>query len=386
MPKEVRSTAARYLRKLSHGVPAAATGALESAAAESIGADHAEEAHARALETIERESGRKLDTASKEELDRVFLSDGKEALGRLKNEGPDAELSERHEDALEAIVEVDGSRPTLMFSEDDHVDLEDGTLGQWKGVTAKFLEQISRVAASVGRVDLDGKHQGTGFVITDGLILTNRHVLQALATQKQSGEWQFLGEPSITFDANPDKSRKRRVKIRKKVIRTGTQPIDRHAIDYKKLDFAILECEVSDEDRLPEPLLLESDADKVAVGRPIFTIGYPANPGYGAYASDVLQKLFQYRYGVKRFAPGEIDRGLGTAADGTGETVFTHDSTTLGGNSGSCVVDLGNDGRLVVGLHFAGAPKKANFAHSNALLHETFGDLGLSWKEWLPPV
>jgi hypothetical protein len=50
------------------------------------------------------------------------------------------------------------------------------------------------------------------------------------------------------------------------------------------------------------------------------------------------------------------------------------------------VVDLGNDGRLVVGLHFAGAPKKANFAHSNARLHETLGDLALSWKEWLPPV
>jgi V8-like Glu-specific endopeptidase len=238
----------------------------------------------------------------------------------------------------------------------------------------------------VGRIDLDGTHQGTGFVVTDGWILTNRHVLQALAKQKSSGEWEFLGEPSITFDADPGKSRKRRLKIRKKVIRTGTQQIERHAIDYKKLDFAVLECEASDEEHLPDPLLLESDADKIAVGRPIFTIGYPAKPGYGTYESDVLQKLFQYRYGVKRFAPGEIDRGLGTADEGTGETVFTHDSTTLGGNSGSCVVDLGNDGRLVVGLHFAGAPKKANFAHSNARLHETLGDLGLSWKEWLPPV
>ena len=69
-------------------------------------------------------------------------------------------------------------------------------------------------------------------------------------------------------------------------------------------------------------------------------------------------KLFQFRYGVKRYAPGEIDRGLGSRADRTGETVFAHDSTTLGGNSGSCVVDLGNDGRLVVGLHFAGARRR----------------------------
>jgi V8-like Glu-specific endopeptidase len=387
MPESnVRGAAARYLRKLSHGVPAASAGAVESATAESLTSEHAEEAHARAVETIEQESGRKLDPASREKLERIFLGDGKEAISRLKNDGAEAELTERHEDALEAIVEVDGSRPTLIFSDEDRIDLEDKTLGQWKGVAKKFVDQISKVASAVGRVDLNGSHQGTGFVITDGLILTNRHVLQALATQKRSGEWEFMGEPSITFDANPEKSRKRQLKIRKKVIRTGTEPIDRHAIDYRKLDFAVLECETSDEKHLPEPLALESDADKVAVGRPVFTIGYPAKPGPGTYESDVLQKLFQYRYGVKRFATGEIDRGFGSSAEGTGETVFAHDSTTLGGNSGSCVVDLGNDGRLVVGLHFAGAPKKANYAHANARLHETLADLGLAWKEWIPPV
>ncbi len=381
-----RSASARYLRKLSHGVAAASTGAVESATAESLTSEHAEEAHARAIEAIEQESGRKLDSASREELERLFLGDGKEAIARLKNEGAEAELTDRHQDALEAIVEVDGSRPTLVFSEEDRIDLEDKTLGQWKGVAKKFVDQISRVASAVGRIDLDGSHQGTGFVVADGFILTNRHVLQGLATERKNGEWEFVGQPSITFDANPEKSRKRQLGIRKKVIRTGLEPIDRRSIDYRKLDFAVLECEVSEKQHLPEPLVLESDADKVAVGRPIFTVGYPAKPGYDTYDSDVLAKLFQYRYGVKRFAPGEIDRSLGSDAEGTGDTVFAHDSTTLGGNSGSCVVDLGNDGRLVVGLHFAGAPKKANYAHSNARLQETLADLGLAWKEWIPPV
>jgi hypothetical protein len=128
---------------------------------------------------------------------------------------------------------------------------------------------------------------------------------------------------------------------------------------------------------------LESDADKVTAGRPIFTIGYPAEPRAGIYTSEVLNRLFRHRYGVKRFAPGEIERGLGSAADGTGETVFAHDATTLGGNSGSCVVDFGNDGRLVVGLHFAGAPKIANYAHANARLRVTLAQLGLTWKDWL---
>jgi V8-like Glu-specific endopeptidase len=63
--------------------------------------------------------------------------------------------------------------------------------------------------------------------------------------------------------------------------------------------------------------------------------------------------------------------------------VFGHDATTLSGNSGSCVVDLGNDGRLVVGLHFAGVPKQANYAHSSACLRGPLAELGLGWKDWL---
>ncbi|MGH9324201.1 MAG: trypsin-like serine peptidase, partial [Vicinamibacteria bacterium] len=283
-----KTAAQRYLRKLSHGVAAARTGALESATAEAMSPDHAEEARERATAAIERESGRELDSRSREELDKLFLRDGKEAIERLKNEGAEAELTDEHEDALEAIVMVDGSRPTIVVSMEDRVDLEDESLGQWKAAVKKFGDRIAGVASAVGRIDLDGDHQGTGFAVKEGMILTNRHVLQALARQTSSGEWEFRGEPTITFDADPGKSRGRQLKIRKEVVRSGPEPIDRLAIDYNKLDFALLRCEPSDAERFPEPLFLESDADKIAVGRPIFTIGYPAKPPYGVYESDAL--------------------------------------------------------------------------------------------------
>ena len=45
--------------------------------------------------------------------------------------------------------------------------------------------------------------------------------------------------------------------------------------------------------------------------------------------------------------------------------------------------DVPIDGQLVVGLHFAGMAKTANYAHSNALLHEELDNLGLTWKEWI---
>ena len=378
-----RSAAARYLRKLSHGVAGARTGAVEAATTEALSAEHADEALEQTIETIERESGRPVDPASRAELERLFLEDGKGAIERLRKAGVNADLEARHDYALEAIVEVDGSRPTLAVSAEDRIDLGDKTLGQWLGVAKKFAEPISAIATAVGRVDLDGRHKGTGFVVKDGLILTNRHVLQELAGQRGAGKWEFKGEPTITFDADPEKSRERQFKIGK-VVLAGPDEINPAAVDYNKLDFAILECEVTGGKAFPAPLILENDADKIAEGRPVFTLGYPAHPGYSTYESEVLDKLFRYRYGVKRFSPGEIDRGLGSAADGTGEAVFAHDATTLGGNSGSCVVDLGNDGQLVVGLHFAGVPRQANYAHANARLHDRLADLGFTWKSWIP--
>lgn len=245
-----------------------------------------------------------------------------------------------------------------------------------------FVEQISAVAAAVGRVDLDGVHKGTAFVVKEGLVLTNRHVLQEIAAKHANGRWQFLGEATLTFDSNPGVSRRRHFRIAE-VVAAGPDAIDPRNVDYNKLDFAILACDVAGESPFPMPLPLESDADKIVERRPVFTIGYSGKPRSGTYADDVLARLFQHRYGVKRFAPGEIDRGLGSSVTRTGETVFFHDATTLGGNSGSCVVDLGNDGRLVVGLHFAGQPKTANYAHSNARLRESFTNIELSWKAWL---
>ncbi|HBL31847.1 MAG TPA: hypothetical protein DD490_33915, partial [Acidobacteria bacterium] len=354
-----------------------------AATVEALSPQRAQQALERAITTIEKESGKPLDAGSREELTRLFTEDGVRAIEELKRAGVNAQLDPRQEDALEAIVEQDGSRPTIPVSENDEIDVKDENLGQWQAVTEKFSSQISAVASSVGRIDVDGRHQGTGFVVKDRFILTNRHVLQGLAVPDGAGDWTFKGQPTITFDANPAENRARQFAIRKRVVLAGPQAIDRFNIDLTKLDFAILECEADGGITFPAPLPLESDADKVVVGRPVFVLGYPAAPAAGVYTSDVLNRLFRHRYGVKRFAPGEIDRGLGGAADGTGETVFAHDATTLGGNSGSCVVDFGNDGQLVVGLHFAGAPKLANYAHANARLQPALANLGLLWKDWI---
>ena len=56
------------------------------------------------------------------------------------------------------------------------------------------------------------------------------------------------------------------------------------------------------------------------------------------------------------------------AVNVTGDTehwVFTHDATTLGGNSGSTAIRVMSP-LGVAGLHFGGATLTANFAHSLA--------------------
>ncbi len=378
------SSAARYLRKMSYG--ARAGGGLESVSIESAAADvltdeRAQEARSLAIETIERESGAKLAPSELEEIDVLFLNAGPEAMARLRNDGSEAELSADHVEALEAIVETDGSRPSLLVSDDDTIDPNDPSLSFWQQLAGEYEEQINQVASSVGRIDLDANHKGTGFVVGPNQILTNRHVLQGIAKEESPQNWVFRGAPSLTFDADPEQSRARQYEI-KRVVTTSDKRVG-PSLDFNKLDFAVLECEVPDGATFPGPLPLESDRDKIVVERPLYTLGYPAKPAPGAYKFKVLLRLFKNKFSVKRFSPGELDTVLGEVDGDDNATVFTHDTTTLGGNSGSCVVDFGDDGLLVVGLHFAGQRKVENYAHASAELRGALEGLDLTWKDWI---
>jgi phosphatidylserine/phosphatidylglycerophosphate/cardiolipin synthase-like enzyme len=85
-----------------------------------------------------------------------------------------------------------------------------------------------------------------------------------------------------------------------------------------------------------------------------------------------MQELYKGRFDVKRAAPG-FTTGLESGTT-------THDCTTLGGNSGSVVIDL-STGRAV-GLHFAGRYKENNFAVRASVLTEY-----IRRKRWnTPPI
>jgi hypothetical protein len=92
-----------------------------------------------------------------------------------------------------------------------------------------------------------------------------------------------------------------------------------------------------------------------------------------------MASVFKWKFGVKKLAPGRVDKAPGDLVGDAKEWVFTHDASTLGGNSGSIVVDLSVDGARVVGLHFGGLARKENWSHAVARIHELRQTAGVEW-------
>lgn len=94
-------------------------------------------------------------------------------------------------------------------------------------------------------------------------------------------------------------------------------------------------------------------------GNRIAVIGYPARDPLRNDPA-VQDELFERVFQVKRLQPGEIVGGQPTASFGKIVQAATHDCSTLGGNSGSAVIDL--ETGEVLGLHFGGRYLDTNYA------------------------
>jgi endonuclease G len=209
--------------------------------------------------------------------------------------------------------------------------------------------RIEAAIPSIGRLELPGNSQypygGTGFVVGDGLLMTNRHVAAIFANG--------LGNRNLTFKsglkAGIDFDRER-----------GRPPgttlmVQRVVMIHPYWDMAILAVEGLPANRKPLKLSLAdiSDFD----GREIAVIGYPAFDPRNDQAEQ--DKLFDSEYGVKRLQPGQLHGRADTESFGKVVSAAAHDCSTLGGNSGSEVVDLATG--EIVALHFGGRYQDKNF-------------------------
>ena len=124
---------------------------------------------------------------------------------------------------------------------------------------------------------------------------------------------------------------------------------------HRVWDMALLRVE-----GLPEshtPLRLSVNRPEEMVNRDVVVVGYPALDSRNDIP--LQNQIFESKYEVKRLQPGKLRQRESIRSFENTVDAATHDSSTLGGNSGSCVIDVATG--EVVALHFAGRYLKANY-------------------------
>ncbi|QCD53643.1 trypsin-like serine peptidase [Streptomyces hawaiiensis] len=258
---------------------------------------------------------------------------------------------------LEAIIER-FTRPVHLVQKSTFKLPPDGRATS-ANVTARVERArgpLEKAIPSVGRIDLrnhDLKWVGTGWMVGPRLVVTNRHVAEAFAREAQAGAGSGSGfafkqswtgkvvRPSLDWYQEfqqPEESRFRVTEV------VWIEPDHRY-------DVALLRIDATGEDgeNPPPPIALDTSGARVSGW--IAVIGYPGHDSRADLADQ--QRIFDGVYNCKRLAAGQL-----TAVEG--QDVVHHDATTLGGNSGSAVIDL--DSGKAVALHFGGAAGRSNVA------------------------
>lgn len=279
---------------------------------------------------------------------------------------------------LEALIEMKG-RPAMRVR-NGNVDENDPRAEQWGFplYNLKANSQFSARVGAVGRIDMDGLHIGTGWMVGEELVLTNRHVLQGIAyptpTRDNPAQWVIKeGSCTVDFSEEPTGQTQATKFEILSVEEAGPRHIDVNFIDFRRPDFALVRVKgtnLAGAKGLPRPLELLKGAGAMDPGRDMVVVGYPARmstkPRNERGEIDVegmerLQALFAADYGTKYLSPGVVRTS--TAMRQEFPDTASHDATTLAGNSGSLIASI-HSPMKAAGLHFAGAWRNENYAHS----------------------
>jgi len=246
----------------------------------------------------------------------------REALRALKN-GEDP--TPKQLAALEMMMRMMRPAPKIVagrpedFAEEDFLKL----FPAWE----KFQEAVRPFVRSIGRIDrTDGIPLGTGFLVNETTLVTNRHVLDGASNGTRRLE---RGQAIVSF--------------RREFQTPDETPVDIVGVKafHETLDIAVLQVESRTFSADRQPLSVSTGPK---VGDNVVAIGFPFNDPQRNPL--FIGTVFGNRFGVKRAAPGDV---VAASTDGLR---WSHDCSTLGGNSGSPLLSM--DTAQVVGLHFGG--------------------------------
>lgn len=282
--------------------------------------------------------------------------------------------------ALETIVRRE--RPVFFVVAADEpggtrIDEEDAALlgPDAEGLKDSLVGAKDRIVplfSRIGRIDLDGlagmPFVGTGWLIDDGIVVTNRHVAEVFAA-RDGARFKFrmgaYGRPlTAAFDTGHLRGQDE----------GGEAPAIAEVLYVEpassSVDIAFFRLAMSPRSGTWSPLPIS--AERLSADAELCAIGYPARaPRSVIPDQDLMRELYRGVYDVKRVAPGRLLRET--------SDLMTHDCTTLGGNSGCAVASL--DTGKIVGLHFAGV----YLAENRAVPASVLADYAAR-RRWLLPA
>ena len=272
---------------------------------------------------------------------------------------------------LEAIV-LPRNRPVAFVRGESYDDFD----GPWVSLNDDVIKKrIAALLPLIGRVEVPSSpilpYAGTGFVVGQGLIATNRHVAQLFSQGLGLTIRYRAGDAAIDFKRQvdaPDDDRLAYLSIR------AVEMI------HPYWDMALLRVDGLPADRM---LRLSVKSPDELADHNVVVIGYPARDERNDVA--LQDRIFNRTYNVKRLQPGVIRARARIQSFENTVNALTHDASTLGGNSGSAVIEV--DTGEVVALHFAGEYLKANYAvPMHELARDSHVASRLNFEGTLPPT
>jgi endonuclease G, mitochondrial len=240
------------------------------------------------------------------------------------------------------VLSIVGNAPRLDFN--------DSESAVWRARLQASRAHLSRAAQAVGRIEVTGlsghSYVGTGWLVDRNTVVTNRHVALAFG--------RLIGARFTFKQGNRSRPMTAAIDFLEETGRAAARefPIVEivHIEAESGPDFALLRVENrSGTHTLAPPIALAGSPARPE--QPVAVIGYPARDSRVADAQ-LMQSIFGDVYDKKRLSPGQVTKAR--------KDVVFHDCSTLGGNSGSVVLDLATG--EAVGLHFAGRFLEANYA------------------------
>ena len=308
----------------------------------------------------------------------ILLNRTRRTIDKL-DEAPGSRLTVDDARTLEAVIRADGTRPSLPVH-DARVDPHHPLAGDWSATLASTQDALAPSIRAIGRVEPEKPtardYFGTAWIVDSaaGLALTNLHVVEVMRkrlphlVQPSDSGFTVRGGVFVDFAVESGRADKNRFRVVEAITPTTVD-----GPGFTRLDAAVLRLEPTAESDPALPPAIPVTADPAGPAGNLASycvVGFPGPPQFiggiheGIDWTWVNTTLFGNRYGIKRLAPGTTHRPLGTVDGDEQQWVFGHDLTTLGGNSGSPILNWLDDSRRAFGLHFAGRSLDSNYAHA----------------------